>query len=58
MRKKIGKKNRAVLKLKLNKLGKGLLRQNGQIDVLVRTTVQDRLGQVTVLQRLVKLLRR
>ena len=52
------KNGRAVVKLKLNALGKRLLRDAGALDVLVRVTVIDRAQRTTSLQRLVKLIRR
>jgi hypothetical protein len=53
------KKGRAVLKLKLNKLGKQLLRDSptGQLDILVKINVQDRQTRLTALQRLVALVK-
>jgi hypothetical protein len=52
------KKGQALVKLKLNALGKRLLRDAGELDVLVRVTVVDRAQRSTALQRLVKLVRR
>lgn len=45
------KKGRA--KLKLNRVGKGLLKQSGQLTVVTQTTLTDRDGRQTTLQNLV-----
>jgi hypothetical protein len=47
------KKGRAKLKLQLNRVGKGLLKQSGQLTVVTQTTVTDRDGRQTTLQNLV-----
>jgi hypothetical protein len=54
------KRGRRRLRLRLNARGKQLLKNSaeGEITVLVRTSVRDRAGRTTALQALVTLLRR
>ncbi len=58
VRRPFNRRGRSTLKLRLNSLGKRLLRESGQLRVRVEVRVNDRVGRATTLQLLVNLLRR
>jgi hypothetical protein len=55
---RLNRRGRGSVKLRLNALGKRLLREAGSLRVVVSVQVTDRTGRATSLQSLLTLLRR
>ena len=58
IRRRLNRRGRGRVKLKLNPLGKRLLKESGRLQVSVSVQVTDKTGRSTSLQSLLTLLRR
>jgi hypothetical protein len=58
IRRRLNRRGRSTVKLRLNALGKRLLKEAGRLPVVVSVQVTDRTGRATSLQSLLTLLRR